>query len=65
MGDWINSTATKGMAPRTVTIFLRKDRFYTVTKSRSTVMTAVGRTQVLCSVTGEEVYVKRDKLILA
>jgi hypothetical protein len=64
-GDWMRSTAAKGTPPRTVTIFLRKDRFYTVTKSASTAMVSAGRTQVLCSITGEEVYVKRDKLILA
>lgn len=65
----VNSAGESRLPPRTKTIYLYKDRFYTVVKARARATlgwTVVGGlTKVMCSFTGEEVYIKRKNLVPA
>ena len=65
----LDSAGESRLPPRTTTIYLYEDRFYTVIKARSRAMlgwkSIGGLTKVLCSFTGEEVYIKRSNLIQA
>ena len=73
--SWYASDASKGMTsagetklpPQSIVMHLHKDRLYTVLRARARVRLGWGNakggyTKVLCTVTGEEVYVKRNLL---
>ena len=72
---WYDSPDSKGincagetkLPPQSIVMHLHKDRLYTVLRARARVRLGWGNakggyTKVLCTVTGEEVYVKRDLL---
>ena len=72
---WYDSDASKGMTsggetklpPQSIVVSLHKDRLYTVLRARARVRLGWGNakggySKILCTVTGEEVYVKRNLL---
>ena len=72
---WYESDASKGMndagesklPPQSVGVSLHKDRVYTVLRARCRVRLGYGNptpgmAKILCTVTGNEAYIKRDLL---
>ena len=72
---WYSSDASKGMTsdgetklpPQSTYILLHRDRIYQVLRARCRVSLGwgtptPGMTKIICTVTGEETYVKRDLL---